>query len=193
MRPLRQQSVKGQICVEPGCDKYGDERMNYRCTFHYNVYHGLYANGIETSNRPTSTQPSNISRTAPVVSNRTTQASYSTGLPGARMLGSHTAPHPMIPSQVENYNVPEREPMNNLSRPTSSTAGVEQKYNQAMSKVERERRSIQTCKTQNCSNYGNSQKEGYCNSCYTEIQKQRVKMGNNGSGPSPQYGDSYCC
>jgi hypothetical protein len=54
----------------------------------------------------------------------------------------------MLPSQVEMYNVAEREPLNDLSRSasTSSITGtgtaVEHKYTQAMSKVERDQRSI---------------------------------------------------
>jgi hypothetical protein len=46
-----------------------------------------------------------------------------------------------------------------------------------MSKVERDQRSIAICKRPKCGNYGNSQKEGYCNSCFAEVQRQRL-IGN---------------
>jgi hypothetical protein len=38
-------------------------------------------------------------------------------------------------------------------------------------------------------NYGNSQKEGYCNSCFAEVQRQRLI----GNVTKPQYDDHYYC
>lgn len=197
MRPIVYRQKKGTICLEPGCDKYGDESMHYRCTYHYDILKSKYDSetsaptnqGIVLTNVPTST-----GRYSPMMTN------LSSILPGTNF--SATVPPrqvsrsaPMLPLQVEMYNVPEREPLNDLSRSASTSSitgtgtGIEHKYTQAMSKVERDQRSIAICKRSNCDNYGNSQKEGYCNSCFAEVQRQRLI----GNATKPQYDDHYCC
>ncbi|XP_076076930.1 uncharacterized protein LOC143047640 [Mytilus galloprovincialis] len=193
MKPLPIRPIKkGTICIEPGCDKYGDESMYYRCTFHYNVLKEMYGGSVGPPVRPGSgtintSVPTSVSRTAPVTSNITRPGmTLNATIPGAT---SPTRTYPMLPAQVEQYNVPEREPLNDLSRTSVTGPGVEQKYSLAMSKVERERRSIKICKGVGCNNYGNTSKEGYCNSCYPEIQRQRL----TGNGGKPEYKDHYCC
>ncbi|CAG2197947.1 A20 [Mytilus edulis] len=193
MKPLPIRQIrKGTICIEPGCDKYGDESMYYRCTFHYNVLKEMYGGSAGPPSRTgpgtiNTSVPTSVSRTAPVTSNIPRPGmNLNATIPGAT---SPTRTYPMLPAQVEQYNVPEREPMNDLSRTTVTSPGVEQKYSLAMSKVERERRSIKFCKGLGCNNYGNTSKEGYCNSCYPEIQRQRL----TGNGGKPEYKDHYCC
>lgn len=193
-KPIQQLNrQKGRICLEPGCDKYGDASMNYRCTFHFNVLNSMYATGTSPSSQNTAVTNvlTSTTRTRPAISN------LNSTLPGSNFHNTYPGPAsrsaPLLPSQVEMFNVPEREPFNDLSRSSSasSLAGipVEPKYTQAMTKVEREQKSLRTCKTEHCSNYGNSQKEGYCNSCYAAVQIQRMA----GNVSRPQYGDHYCC
>lgn len=190
MKPLLRPIRKGTICIEPGCDKYGDESMHYRCTFHYNVLKEMYGGSVGPPSRPgtiNTNVPTCVSRTVPVTSNITRPGlPFSATVPGAT---SPTRTYPLLPAQVEMFNVPEREPLNDLSRTSVTSPGVEQKYSLAMSKVERERRSIKFCKGVGCNNYGNSSKEGYCNSCYPEIQRQRL-TGNVGK---PENRNHHCC
>lgn len=143
-------------CIEHGCDRYGDPNMMGRCTEHYNL------------------------------AQRTFYQAY--------------PPHPKNPGvplrgNISQFNVSEKERVQILPAPPgwlqdpSTSAHVQnqpirqqdripqqpnqdQGYLQAMAKVEGTRKNGATCKTNGCVNFGNSKCEGFCNSCYIQIQRE---------------------
>ncbi|XP_061193602.1 tumor necrosis factor alpha-induced protein 3-like isoform X2 [Saccostrea echinata] len=128
----------GLNCVEPGCDKYGDPSMSYRCTEHYRQ-------AIFRAPPPRSSPyplPSEVEQYNVAEKDR--------GPPVHTQL-----PQPFSPQQ---YNIPVS---------SSGTRIENSQYIQTMEKVEGSRKG-QKCKTPSCNNYGNSSKQGYCNACYKE-------------------------
>ena len=111
-----------------------------------------------------------------------------------------------LPAEIEKYNVAEKErpppthigsssssanrtPLNipvipephaNNRLPDGVVQGQGQTsangYIEAMKKVELSRKGTK-CKREYCTNFGNSQKEGYCNSCYPEVLRDRTPRG----------------
>lgn len=152
-------SERPRNCIEPGCDRYGDPNMMNRCTEHYELVQ------------------------------RTFYPAY--------------PPHPKFPEvpltgNINQFNVSEKEKVQIVQAPPGWLPGPstsaysqnqqirqqdravqqpnqDQGYLQAMAKVEGARKNVALCKINGCSNYGNSKCEGFCNSCYIKIQRQRSR------------------
>ncbi|XP_062608829.1 tumor necrosis factor alpha-induced protein 3-like isoform X3 [Saccostrea cucullata] len=129
----------GVNCVEPGCDKFGDPSMSYRCTEHYRqaIFRAP----------PPRTSPYPL----PAEVEQYNVAEKDRGPPIHTQL-----PQPFSPQQ---YNIPVTS--------SGATRMENSQYIQTMEKVEGSRKG-QKCKTLSCNNYGNSSKQGYCNACYRE-------------------------
>ncbi|XP_056014394.1 tumor necrosis factor alpha-induced protein 3-like isoform X6 [Ostrea edulis] len=139
----------GLNCLEPGCDKFGDPSMSYRCTEHYRQ-------AIQTAPPPRSSPyrlPSEVEQYN--VAEKDRIATVHTQMPTS-----------LTPQQ---YNIP-------VTSTGASGTGRSQ-YIQAMQKVEGSRKG-KKCKTPSCNNYGNSSKRGYCNACFIDRTVRREPRHN---------------
>ncbi|XP_022294092.2 tumor necrosis factor alpha-induced protein 3-like isoform X3 [Crassostrea virginica] len=138
-------------CVEPGCDKFGDPSMSYRCTEHYR-------RAMQRAPPPHSSPyplPAEVERYNVAEKDRVAAAA--------------------VPLPPQNYNIPVSTAAYNI--PVSAAATPQHggsQYIQTMQKVEGSRKGNK-CKTSNCDNYGNPSSQGYCNACY----KSRTSGGND--------------
>ncbi|KAL5010302.1 hypothetical protein ScPMuIL_012607 [Solemya velum] len=143
---------QGARCLEPGCDKYGDPANNNCCSYHFNRQKGAMDYTPQTQHiiqRPLNFIPY-------------TQAPFPRQISNSNFNELHRNWHSGMQEYSENvnYEVPEPNQMGG--------AGLSD-FSLALKKVENERKSKMKCLSRGCSNFGNTAKKGYCNSCYVEF------------------------
>ncbi|XP_060084480.1 tumor necrosis factor alpha-induced protein 3-like [Ylistrum balloti] len=172
---------QSQLCLEPGCDKYGDENMYFRCTEHYLKAMSAFQPQPPPSNRYSSREMMNynLAEKQP---------------PTHTILGQLT-PHPSPVQGPPNGGM-----MNNLSRPPTNNyvnpsplpvASQNAKFHSAMSTVENNMKSHVLCKRTGCENIGSGLRRGYCSECYPyTLQRRGPKQDLPADDPRMNYG---CC
>ncbi|XP_069129293.1 uncharacterized protein [Argopecten irradians] len=168
--------IKGQIpsqrCLEPGCDKYGDPNMYFRCTEHYEM-----TNMSEYQPQP---PPANQYNAGEVMHYNVAEK-------------QPWQPPAVYPTQ----RPPNGGYMNNLSRPPPNdnpnapvTYSQNSAFRSAMSNVENNMRNRVLCKTTGCKNIGSGMRKGYCSECYPYTLQRR---GNDEELPPDDPRMNYGC
>ncbi|XP_033740863.1 uncharacterized protein LOC117327794 [Pecten maximus] len=175
--PLKVQN-KSQFCLEPGCDRFGDPNMYYRCTEHYQM---------ALSDFQPQPPPSNKYSAREVMNYNLAEKQPPYNMPGQ--------PSPVHPSPLS--GPPNANYMNNLSRPPTynnpSQPACPQNtaFHSAMSTVENNLKNRVLCKTAGCTNIGSGMRRGYCSECYPHtLQRRGPDTELPADDPCMNYG---CC
>jgi len=147
--PLPSGKRSGELCVEKGCQRYGDPAQGHRCYQHY-----VEATSRLPRDRPTAIPPPQT----PYTHNEygLVQAQPPPGTQPT-YVGSQTARNP--PAHTTQPPHPPHAP------------AQEDTFTQAFSRLENSRRNMARCLNHNvigCQNFGNTRNHGYCNSCFQQ-------------------------
>ncbi|OWF55126.1 Tumor necrosis factor alpha-induced protein 3 [Mizuhopecten yessoensis] len=166
--------IQSQHCLEPGCDKYGDPNMCFRCTEHYR---------IASSGFQPQPPPSNMYSAGEVMKYNLAENQPLYNMPGQPPLQTN----PVLGLPNEGY-------MNNLSKPQSSPATSQNAaFQTAMSNVENNLKNRVLCKTDGCQNIGSGMRRGYCSECYPYSLQRRGQDTPQGLSADDPRMNSGCC
>ncbi|XP_052811547.1 tumor necrosis factor alpha-induced protein 3-like [Mya arenaria] len=172
----------GELCIEKGCQRYGDPAQGKRCSNHYQVAMSNFPPNMSAEDQvqllKVRQMKSSAGNQSPLTVTRNQQGLITVvNQSGVKPAGNQTRitqtgnqTH-YGPIRVGNVNQSNYEPMRagtvNLSNFEPIIGGDDDNFRNALGKLENSRKSQIPCKnsSRGCHYFGNVKNNGYCNSC----------------------------
>lgn len=163
---------KAKLCIEKDCTRYGDPSQLERCSYHFQKASALFP--------PMS--PESVAQNQQILAQQLQQHQTRTHTAETRhQVVTGSSPY-KIPRQeavkthgLERNSQTVSGPSPSGQRVVNGSANVDP-FEASYNKLFKSKRSNSLCKNNSatgCTNYGNSAKGGYCNTCYPQIQREQ--------------------